>query len=198
MPGSIVIQSRRACPFRYRWTAPATGHVLFETLDSNFDTTLAVYRGTSVDGLTRVVRCNDILGDWGPSAVSFHAVEGRTYAIAVSGIAGEIEGSAWVDTGRIRLRWHPGRVFRGTRQPEVINGTPASDLIVGRGGDDRLHGLGGRDLVVGERGRDRLYGGGGADDLNARDLVRGNDVIDGGGGIDSARADRGDLIIRVP
>jgi RTX calcium-binding nonapeptide repeat (4 copies) len=182
----------------HRWTAPETGHVLFETLDSRFDTALAVYRGAGVAELTRLARCNDILGVQGPSAVSFRAVAGRTYSIAVSGIAREVEGTAWLGMGRVSLRWHPGRVLRGTRQPDVINGTPASDLIVGRGGDDRLYGLSGRDLIVGDGGRDRLFGGPGADDLDARDRVHGNDAVYGGGGIDRARADRGDLVLGVP
>jgi Ca2+-binding RTX toxin-like protein len=178
----------------YRWTAQATGHILFETLGSKFDTALAVYRGNRLDALTRVARSNDILAYSGPSAISFRAIAGRTYSVAISGIAGEYEGEAWISKGLFTLRWHPGRVLTGTRDADVIRGTQRDDLIVGGRGDDRLYGARGSDLIVGQQGADRLYGGRGADVLDTRDFVRGNDLIYGGPGLDSARADRGDSI----
>jgi hypothetical protein len=68
----------------YRWTAPALGRVVFDTCDATeTDTVLAVYTGPSVAALRRVVRSDDSCGD--RSLVSFTAVAGRTYSIAVDG-----------------------------------------------------------------------------------------------------------------
>src|SRR5436309_1627874 len=44
----------------YQWTAPASGTVVFDTVGSNFDTLLAIYRGTSVSCLTAVASNDDI------------------------------------------------------------------------------------------------------------------------------------------
>jgi hypothetical protein len=71
----------------WKWTAPSNGPVRVDTLGSTFDTTLAVYLGTSVAGLTNVAENDDIEFDMGElkSAVLFDAVAGRDYAIAVDG-----------------------------------------------------------------------------------------------------------------
>jgi hypothetical protein len=68
----------------YRWTAPASGRVVFDTCDATeTDTVLAVYTGPNVAALRRVVRADDSCGD--RSLVSFTAVAGRAYSIAVDG-----------------------------------------------------------------------------------------------------------------
>src|SRR5207253_9788740 len=43
----------------YGWTAPASGSVSLDTHGSAFDTTLAVYTGSSLPGLTQVVEDDD-------------------------------------------------------------------------------------------------------------------------------------------
>jgi hypothetical protein len=70
----------------FRWTAQKTGTVTFSTSGSSFDTTLGVYRGSSVSALSRVAS-ND---DWNglTSRVSFSATAGVTYWIAVDGYSG--------------------------------------------------------------------------------------------------------------
>jgi hypothetical protein len=55
--------------------------VRFDTCNSNGDTLLAVYTGSSVDLLTEVVANDD--SPCGESMVEFDAAEGATYAIAV-------------------------------------------------------------------------------------------------------------------
>jgi hypothetical protein len=67
----------------FRWTATSNGTVTFSTAGSSFDTTLGVYRGTSVSALARVAS-ND---DWNglTSRVSFNATADVTYMIAVDG-----------------------------------------------------------------------------------------------------------------
>ena len=86
----------------FRWTAPSTRFFTIRTIGSNFDTLLAIYRGTSVGGLTRVVANDDAAGGF-QSRVRFRAIRGTTYRIAVDGFAGL--GSA--ATGAIRLRSAP-------------------------------------------------------------------------------------------
>ena len=81
----------------YRWTAPSTGVVTFATEDIRFDTVLAVYRGSSVAGLTRVVSDNNS-GGGGRSKVSFSPTPGAVYLIAVDGVGDEM--------GAFMLTWN--------------------------------------------------------------------------------------------
>ncbi len=75
----------------FSWTAPAGGTATFDTAGTPFDTLLAVYTGTRVSALTQVAANDDHNGT--TSLVSFTAVAGRTYLIAVDGynrVAGPI------------------------------------------------------------------------------------------------------------
>ena len=84
----------------YRWTAPASGRVEFSTLGSDFDTLLAAYTGAAVDALTKVAG-NDDANGLSTSEISFDAVQGTTYSIAIDGAGG--------DSGLAELFWilHP-------------------------------------------------------------------------------------------
>lgn len=70
----------------FKWRAIGSGPVRFSTRGSDFDTTLAVYRGNDVAHLA-LVRQNDDnpnhTGVW--SQVQFQAVDGVTYRIAIDG-----------------------------------------------------------------------------------------------------------------
>ena len=84
----------------YRWTAPASGPAYFNTLGSDFDTTLGIYTGSSVNALTLIGQNDDFFEfDVGyiQSQVRFTAVAGTVYYIAVDGHDGV--------TGNIGLRW---------------------------------------------------------------------------------------------
>lgn len=71
----------------YRWRSPQTGgEVLIETCGSDFDTTLAVYRGASLSGLDMIASNDDACGL--QSAVSFRPSPGVDYMIAVDGYDG--------------------------------------------------------------------------------------------------------------
>jgi hypothetical protein len=78
----------------YLWTAPTTGTVYLDTgvtdfADTDYDTTLAVYSGTTVDALTEIAsNDNAFPGFPGPSFVAFPATIGTTYRIAVAGFDG--------------------------------------------------------------------------------------------------------------
>ncbi|MBI5387937.1 MAG: S8 family serine peptidase [Verrucomicrobia bacterium] len=68
----------------WTWTAPSSGPVRAATTGSDFDTTLAVYIGTSVGALT-LIAADDDSGGWPASAVTFTAVAGMSYQFAVDG-----------------------------------------------------------------------------------------------------------------
>jgi hypothetical protein len=73
----------------YSWTAPSSGSVTFAT-DNNgsFDTTLAVYKGASLNALTPIAANDDAITDSGPprrSRVTFGTQAGTVYRIAIDG-----------------------------------------------------------------------------------------------------------------
>ena len=80
----------------WRWTAPAAGIAVFDTIGSNFDVETAVYTGSTISGLTLVVRDSDSGGSLA-SRVSFNAIAGTVYSIAVTGFSDR--------SGSIRLNW---------------------------------------------------------------------------------------------
>ena len=74
----------------WSWTATTSGTVTVSTAGSKFDTTLGVYSGTSVSGLT-VISANDdenLRGNVLTSKVTFFALAGITYQIRVDGYRG--------------------------------------------------------------------------------------------------------------
>ncbi len=68
----------------FRWVAPNSGTVTFNTTGSAFDTLLAVYTGTNVGALAQVATDDDTSAN-SQSAVTFAAVAGTEYHIAVDG-----------------------------------------------------------------------------------------------------------------
>jgi hypothetical protein len=82
----------------YRWTAPSSGPAVAGTCGSDFDSLLGVYEGTAVDDLDEVASNDDACGR--QSKVTFTAVAGHTYRIAIDGLGGE--------AGRFRLRLGSG------------------------------------------------------------------------------------------
>jgi len=83
----------------YRWIAPASGPIEFNTAGSSFDTTLAIYTGDGVTNLS-LVSANDDDTSAGvrTSRLSFAAVAGTTYQIAIDGYGG--------DFGTYNLNWN--------------------------------------------------------------------------------------------
>jgi hypothetical protein len=74
----------------YSWTAPFSGPVTMDTCQSNFDTVLAAYTGSgAIDSLSQVASDNDSCTNFNDagSQVSFEAVAGRNYRIAVAGFS---------------------------------------------------------------------------------------------------------------
>ena len=80
----------------WKWRAPFSGQMTITTEGSNFDTTLAVYTGSSLSSLVEVVSNDDIVsGIQRVSKVSFNASADIDYWIAVDGW--------WNETGEILL-----------------------------------------------------------------------------------------------
>jgi len=72
----------------YSWTAPSSGPMSIDTCQANIDSILAVYTGSSLGSLGRVTdNNNNCPSGWG-SKVSFNAVAGTTYRIAVGDAGG--------------------------------------------------------------------------------------------------------------
>lgn len=83
----------------YQWQAPSSVSTTITTQGSEFDTLLAVYTGSSLGSLTRVAFNDDVQdGVSVTSSVSFRAMAGTTYKIAVDGWAG--------DKGGVKLNWN--------------------------------------------------------------------------------------------
>jgi hypothetical protein len=93
----------------WTWTPASDGQVVITTSGSDFDTLMAVYTGSALNGLT-LVRQNDDSGGL-QSSVTFGAVGGTTYHIAVGGFM------QW--TGRIQLN-----VEQDAAPPPPANSAP--------------------------------------------------------------------------
>jgi hypothetical protein len=85
----------------YRWIAPTNGFVDFNTLDSSFDTTLAVYTNSALAAGNMAIAANDDDaggGGFQTSRAWFFARAGTAYRIAVDGFGG--------DFGDLKLNWN--------------------------------------------------------------------------------------------
>ncbi len=71
----------------FNWVAPSNGIVDLDTAGSGFDTVLAVYTGNALNALTPVARDEDS-GGFLTSALTFNAIAGTTYHIAIDGFDG--------------------------------------------------------------------------------------------------------------
>ena len=100
----------------YQWQAPASGDVVFDTRQSNFDTVLAAYTGTSVGALTVVPgptskNDDEVPGSVRTSKITFTATAGVIYRIAVAGYNND--GSGIGELGSVTLNWNQGSCTSG-------------------------------------------------------------------------------------
>jgi hypothetical protein len=89
----------------YQWTAPSSGNFTFNTFGSDFNTLLAVYTGSALTALSQV-SSNDDVGGVRQSRVTFNAVAGTVYYIAVDGSTG-VPGNVTAFSGNVVLSWFP-------------------------------------------------------------------------------------------
>ncbi|MCH9807974.1 MAG: S8 family serine peptidase [Alphaproteobacteria bacterium] len=119
----------------WRYVAPATGKLNLSTGGSDFDTTLAAYRGGSVSNLTGVGSNDDHNPPNRTSYVRIPVVKGNSYYIAVDGWSSE--------TGNIQLTYN--------QPPARLSVTPARRLTARRVGQRlryRIYNRGGKDIIV--------------------------------------------------
>ncbi len=105
----------------FRWTAPVSGPVFFDTEGSDIDTVLAVYLGPAVDNLSHPVASSDDIDadtEIYTSRVNFVATAGQTYYVAVDGY-GELGMVA--EQGFVLLTWYP--------PPPTLGAAPAHNLF---------------------------------------------------------------------
>ncbi len=72
----------------YSWTPSTSGTVTLDTVGSGFDTLLGIYTGNAVGALTVIAGNDDITDGTVQSQVTFSAVAGTVYRIAVDGFGG--------------------------------------------------------------------------------------------------------------
>ena len=75
----------------FRYTPAASGTLIADTIGSGFDTLLAVYRGSTLGGLTQV-GCNDDIDNAASNLASkaqFAVTGGQTYYVQVGGFKGQ-------------------------------------------------------------------------------------------------------------
>jgi hypothetical protein len=118
----------------YVWTAPTNGPFTFDTLGSGFDTLLAVYTGAAFP-LTAVAGNDNVGPSNTASRVTFEAVSGTTYRIAVDGFPGQLS------AGIVKLSWHgpmpPIILSQPTHTNQVAGGV--ARFIVAADGTGPLH-----------------------------------------------------------
>jgi len=106
----------------YRWSAPAAGTLTLDACTSGFNTVLAVYTGSTVNGLTGVAS-NDDHADCSPqSKLTLTVTGGTLYRIAVDGV-----GAA---SGSLQLGWS---FAQSTSPPTNDNFANAQTLTVNSG-----------------------------------------------------------------
>ena len=113
----------------WSWTAAENGVINVSTLGSGFDTVLAAYTGAAVDALT-VIALDDDAGTALHSDMSFAAISGRIYFIAVDGFDGA-EGSIALSLAFQTAARGPAS---SVRNDLLINlgasfGTPIPDIV---------------------------------------------------------------------
>jgi hypothetical protein len=109
----------------WRWSPTASGPVLIDTAGSSFDTVLAVYTGSHFPALTNIAAVDDVPTPSGlrrQGYVSFNAVGGTSYRIAVAGYSES-------QSGKIRLRVEPNGAPE-TNAPAVFIASPLSGTVV--------------------------------------------------------------------
>ncbi len=88
----------------FKWTASSSSNLLVTTLGSDFDTTLAVYTGNTVDQLTYLTSNDDYNSS--QSGLVLSPTSGTTYYIAVDGYGPGV--------GNVQLNWSETVTISGT------------------------------------------------------------------------------------
>ncbi|MDH3346685.1 MAG: hypothetical protein OEM02_01105 [Desulfobulbaceae bacterium] len=121
----------------FNWTAPFSGEIVFNTFGSDFDTVIAAYTGTTVDNLTKLAE-NDDHGMDLQSLITFTAITGTTYSIAVDGF--------YTDQGNVLLNWEIAAANDNYIDATTLTGTTgtinANNILATAETDEPNHGDG--------------------------------------------------------
>jgi outer membrane protein assembly factor BamB len=99
----------------WTWTAPVNAQAAFDTAGSAYDTTIAIYTGNSVSGLTLVAANDDAATGTTTSRAVLDVTAGTTYQIAVDGKNGA--------TGLTLLRLNMAPANDDFAHAELLTGT---------------------------------------------------------------------------
>ena len=105
----------------WNWSPAEDGTVLLDSVGSTFDTVMAVYTGQRLGDLTEIASVNDV-GSRQQGFLTFNAVRGRTYRIAIASVNEDAFGT-------IRVRLTPGGA-PDTVPPNVTILSPPSGTVV--------------------------------------------------------------------
>lgn len=111
----------------WRWTAPRSGRVQVDTRASSFDTVLAVYTGSALNKLALVASNDDVELVTGTytSLLTFDAVAGSTYWIAVDGVYYSTAGRTTSGTIVMSLLLN-SKPVASDAEFTVVEGTPSN------------------------------------------------------------------------
>ncbi len=152
----------------YDWTTPVNGPASLNTCVNDYDTTVAVYTGSSIGALTLIDSNDDVCGLG--SELAWTAAAGTSYKIQVDGNSGQ--------EGTFTLAFSQCTIDGSTGNDNLV-GTNGDDVICAGPGNDTISARRGNDIVLGEDGNDLAQLGGG------------NDQFDGGIGSDTVAYNEG-------
>jgi len=101
------------CSVWYRWVAPQSGFVDFNTAGSSFDTILAIYTNSVMTSSNLAVAFNDDDAEGGGLQTSrtwFYALANTNYYIAIDGFG--------ADVGEVKLNWNMNSVLTIANLPD--------------------------------------------------------------------------------
>jgi subtilisin family serine protease len=114
------------------WISPFTGPATIDTIDSTFDTAMAIYTGTELGSLTLVGANDDFVDVY--SGVTFDAITGESYIIQVTGLESELD----LSTGEIYLNYpmpFPVSVTPGSLRVAGVSGGSTTSTLTLLNGD---------------------------------------------------------------
>ncbi|HEY3861900.1 MAG TPA: Ig-like domain-containing protein [Verrucomicrobiae bacterium] len=121
----------------WTWTSTALGTVAISTIESSFHTTLGVYAGAAIDGLSVVTNYDGINNSAGSSFASFPVTAGTQYYISVDGYNGQ-SGSTLFTLKFVPDKTAPALLIKSplpganvSNSTVVVTGTARDNVAVG-------------------------------------------------------------------
>ncbi|HUR47359.1 MAG TPA: lamin tail domain-containing protein [Candidatus Saccharimonadales bacterium] len=112
------------------WLAPVSGPVTMDTFGSGFDTVMAVYTGNVLSNLVVVASNDDASDTTLQSQLTFNAVAGTVYQIAVDGYSSQAYGTIVFNLNQA----NPNPVISAQPQSQIVNQGSTISFNVGVSG----------------------------------------------------------------